>query len=278
MNPLPRAIHVINLDRAAERLAGVVRSYDAHLRSAPVALNRFVAMDGEQAAKRAIPGKLSWAEKACFLSHAQCLRSAADGNRPAWIAEDDVVFGRHSWRRVEEALVEIGDKPWDILHTDIYATEAHGMIDLFRIRRELLAQGRTKVLDLGSMAFAGATSYLVNASSAGKILSLMQEYRELDMAVDIWIKYMAGTGKLICLGVFPFATSVADAPTQIQPEASSAHLGLWTAFRWLMWDETDLDVLDRRLSELEASFVDAGSARLGRILAGMMSERYSNGL
>ncbi|AKC85898.1 glycosyltransferase family 25 protein [Pseudoxanthomonas suwonensis] len=275
--PLPRAIHVINLDRARERMASVVRSYDAHLGDSGIALNRFVAVDAAEAARLGTPGTLNWAEKACCISHGRCLQAAADPAYPAWIAEDDVAFGPWTLRRIREALAEVGDRPWDVLLTDIYATDVHGMVDLFRLRRRLLAERRTKLIDLRGMAFASATSYLVNASSIPKVIGLLQERTQLDMVPDIWMKTLAGAGKLICLGVFPFATTVADTPTQIQPESSSRELGWWTAYRWLLWDGTDPAWLEGKLAALETGSRDPESALLGRILAGTMSEADSRG-
>lgn len=275
--PLPRAIHVINLDRAHERMAAVLRSYDAHLGGSGIALNRFAAVDAGEAARLGTPGTLNWAEKACCISHGRCLEAAAVPGYPAWIAEDDVAFGPCTLRRIHEALAEVGDRPWDILLTDIYSTDAHAMVDLFRLRRRLLAERRTKLLDLRGMAFASATSYLVNASSIPKVLGLLQDSTHLDMVPDIWMKARAGAGELICLGVFPFATTVADAPTQIQAESSGRELGWWTAYRWLLWDHTDPAWLEGKLAALEAGRSDPESLLLGRILAGTMSEADSRG-
>lgn len=274
---LPRAVHVINLDTATDRLSAVMASFQAHMRASGIALDRFAAVDAAQAKALRIPGTLTWAEKACFASHLRCIQVAAGASRPAWIAEDDVVFGRQTQRRLDAALAAIGDRPWDLLFTNIHATSASGMADLFRIDRKLRAKGATDVLDLADMAFIGAPSYLVNPASVARILDLAERCHRLDMAWDIWLKYLAGTGQLTCLCVLPFATCVAEeAPTQIQPDAFKHQIGWWTAFSRLMWDGTDPAALDRELAGLEVGSTDERAARLGRIVAGLMSESFSS--
>ncbi len=276
MNLLPEAIHVINLDRSPQRLQAVLDSFDRHLGGSGVALNRFVAIDAAEAEALAVPGRLSWSEKACFLSHARCLEAARVGARQShvWIAEDDVAFGPQTRQRLASALEALQGRDWDILFTDLFATEPHGMIELFQLWRRATRDAEVRLLDLGKMAFASATSYIVNAGSVDKLLGLYRTCASLNMGVDIWFKELAGTGQAGCCCVVPFATTVADVQSQIQPGHSSGHLAWWYAFRWLLWEGTDPASLDPLLDHLERGFADPHAARAGRILGGMLSPRW----
>lgn len=276
MSRLPAGLHVINLDDSGKRLAAVLDSYDAHLAGSGIALDRFVAVGADEVARQAVPGRLSWPEKACFVSHARCLQAAAERTpgRHVWVAEDDVVFGATTVARVASALRTLEGTDWDVLLTDVFATEPFGMVELYQLWRRAMREGAVKVFDLRTLAFAGATSYLVNAGSVEKLLALYRGQARLDLGVDIWLKALAGSGRIGCYGVMPFATSVAGSPSQIQPDGSGGHLAWWYAFRWAIWDDADLARVDALLDGLEQSFDDADARRVGRILGGMLSPRW----
>ncbi len=269
---LPRALHVINLARAGERLDAVLSSFDRHLAASGIALNRFAAIDAAEAERRNAPGALTWAEKACFLSHAASLAAAADARSPVWIVEDDVVFGPQTLARVEAALELLQGQPWDVLLTDLYVTDLNDMLELFRTQRRLAGEGKIAVLDLAGMAFAGSTSYLVNPAKVAELARRLAQYEVIDLAFDIWFKREAGAKRLRCHALFPFATTVADTPSQVQPSSMSRQLGWWNAYRMLLWEQTDPAHLDGILDRLDHVLTDKRSAQLGRIVGGILSE------
>lgn len=271
---LPRALHVINLARAGERLDAVLSSFDRHLAASGIALDRFAAIDAAEAERRNTRGALVWAEKACFLSHAASLAAAAvaDAGRPAWIVEDDVVFGPQTLARVEAALELLQGQPWDVLLTDLYVTDVNDMLELFRTQRRLAGEDKIAVLDLAGMAFAGATSYLVNPAKVAELAARLAQYEVIDLAIDIWFKREAGANRLRCHALFPFATTVADTPSQVQPSSLSRQLGWWNAYRMLLWEQTDPAHLEGMLDRLEQGFTDPRSAQMGRIVGGILSE------
>lgn len=271
---LPRALHVINLAHAGERLDAVLNSFDQYLAGSGMALNRFAAIDAAEAERRETRGSLTWAEKACFLSHAASLAAAADAGRPVWIVEDDVVFGPQTLARVEAALELLQGQPWDMLLTDLYVTSVHDMLELFGTQRRLADEGKVALLDLAGMAFAGATSYLVNPAKVVELAGRLAKYEVIDLAFDIWFKREAGAKRLHCHAVFPFATNVADTPSQVQPSCLSRQLGWLNAYRMLVWEQTDPAQLDGMLDRLEAGFTDPRSAHMGRIVGGLLSEGF----
>ena len=113
--------YYINLETAVERREQIEANFSAHAASGWT-LTRFAATDAALAADSQVPGTLTSAEKACFLSHRALLRSLQDAVGPVMILEDDAIIGRrvsvHFLLRrmggaVRRALVHRGNSvPW----------------------------------------------------------------------------------------------------------------------------------------------------------------------
>ncbi|MCD9027916.1 glycosyltransferase family 25 protein [Luteimonas sp. BDR2-5] len=261
-------LHVINLDGANARLADVVAGHRRHLHPAGIGLTRFRACDRAEADALRIPGGITPVEKACFVSHARCLRQAVRDGAMPWIVEDDVVFGASTVQRVRSALQALDGRPWDILFTDTQLTDVHAVVDLFRAWRGIGDSGRTRLLDLTGMAWIGASSYLVNPASVPRLLACIEAARSLDLAWDIWLKVVAGQAGFTCLSVFPFATTTAGLPSQVQSDPVAAQVAWWAAFGRMTWEHADADALDALFARLGQPD-DPHARGLGRIVAAM---------
>lgn len=75
--------------------------------------------------------------------------------------------------------------------------------------------------------------------------------------------------------MFPFATTVADIPSQVQPASIARELGWWNAYRLLLWEGCEADQMDALLDRLEHAHTgfstDAASARMGRVVPGLLA-------
>lgn len=243
---LPRFVSVINLASATGRWAAVEASHRAHLGDA-VELVRIEAIGTTEVQAAGIRGRLSPAEKGCYLSHLDALKKAATApSQIHWIAEDDVVFGPSTRTRLTSVLEKLAHTRWDILFTDVIVAGAASAIDVWTRARRQQELGGTGFMNLSGVAFGGTMSYLVNAHAAARILRLTAEAAELNLAWDVMLRALGQQGKLTELVTLPFLTQASRAPSQIQPDPDQ--VASWGNLRDLLFCDADLDAIESRLA------------------------------
>jgi GR25 family glycosyltransferase involved in LPS biosynthesis len=254
----------INLDSATQRRAAVEASFASH---APHwRLHRFPASRGEDAV-----GTIRAAERGCFLSHRAALRESLTMPGHILICEDDVILGKETALHIEEFLMEAQDARWDLLYTDVAIPEIETMARLVSLKRQLRACGRRVTgVDLQSLTYAGATSYLVNERSKDKLYRLVEAEHVLDRPYDIALRSWVHNKTLRAFATFPFITTLSGAPSQIQPEGWDF---LWDTFRRLIWLEAGDE---RELVEQMRSGLDEELSIFGMLFAYRASEVYRN--
>ncbi|NDP41975.1 MAG: hypothetical protein GZ089_04530 [Aromatoleum sp.] len=226
----------INLDRNTERRAALEANFAAH-NPQGWSLSRFAAVDGAKLDTPVVHTTLRPAVAACFLSHRGAVEQSAARDGDAMIAEDDVLFGPSSERVIAEALRSL-PPDWDLLYTDVCISNFHTMLELFALRR--LRTGRSGLLPLRGLPYAGSTAYIVNERSKGRMAELFAA-SNLSLAYDLWLRRLVYDGVLTGYATFPFATTLSthadDSQIGIGKEFSMT--GVWNAYRRLVWCDAD---------------------------------------
>jgi len=244
--------HYINLDRAIERRAALEANF-ARCGRQGWELKRFSAIAETMVEKDQLPGKRSWREKACFLSHCKVIEQQPDNGRSFMVVEDDVQFGMASLEIIEGVLAENNNAQWDILFTDISVQSIDTMMMLAGSRRHLMEKRLVVPIDLATILFVGSTAYLVNGASKSKLLTYLAEGIPVDTEYDIYLYRGIATGKLKAAVLFPFITTLSEhsAKTQIQPANTKTANMARDTFRRMMWLESSAESYNADLAMIE---------------------------
>ena len=232
--------YYINLETAVERRQQIEANFSVH--GAPGwTLTRFAATDAALVADSQVPGTLTSAEKACFLSHRALLRSLQDAVGPVMILEDDAIIGRHACALIDTLIANPRTPPWDLLFTNLSGLSVNTMLELARYRATLAAKGEISLLDLKTLKFHGATAYVVNPRSIAQVGDLLAAEETLDTPFDVLICRLIHASKLRGLGLFPFVTSLSDLnlDSQIRRVEGRSADRVWHAFSRMIWVDRD---------------------------------------
>lgn len=260
----------INLSEAQNRKQFLEKTFQRYAASG-WQFTRIAAVDKHSVADKKVQGRLSLAEKACFLSHQKALEHSLEKPGATLILEDDVVFGPNTCQLIN-AFISTTKNPWDIIFTDICIPDIKVMLDFLLLRKQLTQQKKLTLLNLSRLNFAGASAYIVNGSSKAKLLSLLSN-QSLDIPYDLLLRKWIVEKKINALVIFPFVTSLsgfADS-SQIQPNATQISDNVWNAFRRLMWFDRDCAQACHNLETIAADFYDEESLAFSKIIATMVS-------
>lgn len=245
--------HYINLDNAVERRSTLEANF-ARCRREGWELKRFAALDEATAEKNAIPGKRSWREKGCFLSHQRVIERQPDDGRSFMVLEDDAQFGLTSMEVIEGVLAENGSAQWDLLFTDINPLQMDIMMMLALNRSQLMEKRMVIPLDLSRISFVGTTAYVVNGASRGKLLAYLEAGIPVDTEYDIYLNHGMVSGELKAAALFPFVTTLSkhSTKTQIQSPNTSTANRARAVFRRMMWLESSEESYKADLATIES--------------------------
>lgn len=257
----------INLDAATQRRHSLEANFAA-TRKAEWSLTRIDAIDARYIEANAVGGSSTPAEKGCFLSHKKALRESLSDDKPAFILEDDAMFGSDTCNIVEQLPTFAKDLPWDIVLTDAFVPQIGDMASLVSMRHQLVDKMEIRLINLKGMFFGGSTAYVVKGTSKKRLLDLIESQVEIDEPYDLFLRKKINHGELSGLLCFPFITSTSEFSlvSSIQggnddgPSASKADL-VWGLFRKLAWIERDMErhrmaltMIEQSLSEEDRAF------------------------
>lgn len=259
--------HYINLDDAVARRSALEANF-AQYRRAGWELKRFAALDEAAAERKAIPGRRSWREKGCFLSHLSVIESQPDG-RSFMVLEDDAHFGSASMEVIEGLLAQNSSAQWDLLFTDISPLGLDTMMMLALNRGHLMEKRMVIPLDLSRMSFIGATAYVVNGASRRKLLAYLEAGIPVDTEYDVYLNRGMLNGELKAAALFPFVTTLSQhsTDTQIQSPDTTTTNRARAVFRRMMWLESTGHSYAADLATIESRLQGTLPARVA-ILAG----------
>jgi GR25 family glycosyltransferase involved in LPS biosynthesis len=267
---------LINLSSECQRRAYVEKSFSDAKFSSAWDLERISAISVDDIAADEAPGSIRTAEKACFKSHLRCIERASHVDGHVLIAEDDIQFSRQSERLIDQALGALGDRAWDILYTDVGFVSVTDMVDLFQLRRYLVANNSCRLLNLHKNMFMGASSYIINATSKSKVRNIATTSVPLDMPWDLLLRKAINSAELDAYVIFPFATSLSpfSNASQVQPSSAGTSDLLWNSFRQLVWVDADCQVVASALNGIDNNKIDQRAALFSEILANCLSENF----
>jgi GR25 family glycosyltransferase involved in LPS biosynthesis len=268
-------ILVINLKIAAQRRDNVRESFANARFPAHWALRVMPAVTAEEVTQNQVATSLTPAETGCFLSHLQCLQIASAHQDHVVIAEDDVIFCPQTASAVDAAISRLAPDAWDVLFTDLAVPRAEDMLQLFRLRRQLMQNGGFELLDLKAAIFCGATAYVVNGRSKAKLLDSLRPTAAFTTAFDLLLRARIHEGRLKAFALYPFATSLSAAAAHSQLQVRTLSVDkLWNAFRQLVWIGADRDSVEATLAGVGPELTDPDTRLFCKILEGVLCERY----
>lgn len=267
--------HYINLDQALDRRQSIEESFAAH-KTTGWNITRFPAVNVSYIQRHRVDGALRDSEKACFMSHRRLLGDQIGSEEPVLILEDDTRFGSGTFAHLDHFVSTMADTlEWDILFTDVAIVDPKTMVELAMLRRELSTSGATRLLDLTTMPFAGATAYLVNPHSVEKIYGHLQTATPLDIPYDLFLRHLIWKGLLRGHVMFPFVTTISNwaESSQIQTHDTAYTDLTWNTFRKLVWLDRDLEQVRMAVSTIDREVCDEESRLLGTLVAACTSSR-----
>jgi GR25 family glycosyltransferase involved in LPS biosynthesis len=262
----------INLEGAVNRRRTLEHSFRDCMNS-KWRLYRYRAVDGNYVRRAAIPGTLTDAEKACFLSHRDLIQSSLGNSEPILVLEDDAILGSRTCEQLEELVFRRDPSSWDLAFTDFIVPDLACMAGLLKLRQKLA--GEVRLLDLSTLPFAGSTAYLINGRSKALLAGLLASVTSLDVPYDLFLRNHIYAKGLTACGFFPFITSLSSLSEQsdIQPTAKTATL-IWDAFRKLSWMDRDIEREKPLLQSIASTLCDEECSAFGTIFAAMLSKAY----
>jgi GR25 family glycosyltransferase involved in LPS biosynthesis len=267
----------INLDSQLDRRASIESSFAA-CRAPGWTLARFPAIHKDEVTRMGIPGTISPAEKACFLSHRTVMENSLRDTDPIFILEDDAVFSPSTFPVIDRFLATPSVGEWDILFTDMIVPRIETMAALVRLRRELIGRQEVKVLDISRTVFAGSTAYLINGRSKAKIYDMLARFTELNQPYDLVLRHYIHQSSLHGHVFFPFITGLGDcsASSQIQRAEVQMTELIWSTFRRMIWLERSLDKERDTLKQLQSALDPQDCAAFGLLFSAMVSSNYQS--
>jgi GR25 family glycosyltransferase involved in LPS biosynthesis len=248
----------INLDRAVERRSALEQSFAA-LAPAGWSLDRFPALCGG-----GLSGPLSLAEKGCFASHREVLRSELDSAGPVLILEDDACLSVALFSALPAVLGALGQ--WDLLFTEAAIGDPNGMANLAAKRQAFARSGDISVVDLSRMALASSSAYVVNEASKAKLLALLPA-DAWDVPFDLFLRRLIARGDLKAFVVAPYLSTVSGAVSQIACKPSDAPMAL---FRQVMFIDRDEDACERASIAISSKIQSIEARLVGTAFAGVL--------
>jgi GR25 family glycosyltransferase involved in LPS biosynthesis len=266
-------VFFINLADQAERREYVESTFQAH-NALGWRLHRIAAVTAQAVKDRGVPGPIRDAEKGCFLSHIDAITESKKFDGHAFIAEDDIQFGKQSFQAIEAILETVPDDAWDIVYTDILFPDLHTMIDGFLQRRR--DGSKQTLINLREARFAGSTAYIVNRNAKDRVLNLISQGDPIDRPYDLYLQRLIRNDLLRAFLVFPFATTVSalGEDSQIQTSDNQSAEFIWSSFRRLMWAERDIGAAGQAADRIFAAVKDDETEAFSRMLAGMLAPGF----
>src|SRR5947209_10410094 len=201
--------YVINLARSPGRWAAMAQRLAAA--GAGDRYRRFEAVDGRTACP---PGRadLDPGVLGCWLSHTGVWDLGRDGPAHLHCLEDDVDLGPGFVARLEAVLAHADARlpAWDLIYTDVHVPVSPAAFrelaaHVTRYRRD----GVISLADLRGVAFAGATSYLVNRRAVGRLAGMAAGRWADGTPVDLFLRRLVRDGALTAFVTVPFLTAPA---------------------------------------------------------------------
>jgi len=265
----------INLDIAIKRNIKIKNNLVEN-KSNDWTIERFEAINTEYVEEYNVSGKVRDSEKACFLSHKNLINHYKNIKEPLWVLEDDARLGLNSSKKINEIIKIFNEFDWDIIYTDVCITEPTTMVELVKIRAQLALKDQTQILNLISINFAGATSYIINPKSISKICNLINQVNIINEPFDLFLRKLIYENKIKAFVLFPFPTTLSDdaEDSQIQLTATGKTDLIWNTFRKMIWIDRNFEEVNSDLFKIENYMCSEESKKFGIIISACLSSEF----
>jgi hypothetical protein len=138
------------------------------------------------------------------------------------------------------------------LFTDVGVTRIGVMAGFLLQKRKLLGKNQINIVNLDGLLFFGATAYIINRKSLGKVSRILSDIDELNIPYDMFSRKLMHDRELNGYVLFPFVTSLSDLSrkSQVQPEQTASADRTWNLFRQLIWFEGSVTAHEAMLEEI----------------------------
>lgn len=212
MSPSDYVGYYINLDRSPDRRDRIHRQFN-ELRIAD-RYERFPAVDGSTLPRR--KSSLTQGELGVFASHIAVMELAARQSRLVHVIEDDALLSAALPKAIRALDARGAWKRFDVVLTEMLVSPNLQAIKLLKAKFDSAAEGgigsltkKLELIDLSTVNFAGATSYLLTPDSAIRMLPLFRREWEAGptLPVDVFMRQQAHRRQVRMACAFPFLTS-----------------------------------------------------------------------
>ena len=215
---MPFVGRYINMDASIGRRAAMEAQFSALGLAERYA--RFPGIDGRDLGASASP--LSPGELGCFMSHYRCIVETAVEGHHLHIVEDDVVLAPQAAGLLDR-IIDDAVPRCDLLLTDMFMPlemgtildmivqlRASGLFDQRLRPADVRLPGYVMYPNLRHVPFGGATSYVVNHASRGKLIALLDKEiaKGPRLPIDMIYRMLANDGLIEAMCTVPFLTSI----------------------------------------------------------------------
>ena len=265
----------INLDIATNRNEKIIKNLEEN-KGKDWSIERYKANDSTYIKENKISGVIRDSEKACFLSHRNAINQNILIKEHLWILEDDARLGVNTSKIVNE-IMSIGNEfDWDIIFTDVCITEPTTMIELIKLRNKLTVHKQTQIINLTTINFAGASSYIINQKSINKILNLINEEITINEPYDLYLRRLIYENKVSAFVLFPFPTTISSDAEKSQIQLSTTVMTdlIWNTFRKMIWLDRNFEDVNEDLLNIDSSICCEESKKFGTIISACISSEF----
>jgi len=265
----------INLDIATNRNEKIIKNLEEN-KGKDWSIERYKANDSTYIKENKISGVIRDSEKACFLSHRNAINQNILIKEHLWILEDDARLGVSTSKIINE-IMSIGNEfDWDIIFTDVCITEPTTMIELIKLRNKLTVHKQTQIINLTTINFAGASSYIINQKSINKILNLINEEIIINEPYDLYLRRLIYENKVSAFVLFPFPTTISSDAEKSQIQLSTTVMTdlIWNTFRKMIWLDRNFEDVNKDLLNIDSSICCEESKKFGTIISACISSEF----
>jgi hypothetical protein len=161
---------------------------------------------------------------------------------PFMVVTAGVRFGPNSFETFDNSLAHLNKSGgFDLLFADLRFLQAGAMADLFVLRRQLVAQGRTRLIDPRPLGFEAPAACLIHPRAvpyigAGTGVTTIAEL------IDKALCQPARDGGLMARFIFPFATTLSsEEDGHVPRDAETRASMIGDIYRRIVWRDGDCE-------------------------------------
>lgn len=172
----------------------------------------------------------------------QLTKAQEAAGKPFMVVTAGVRFGPHSFETFDNSLAHLGKTGgFDLMFADLRFLQAGAMADLFVLRRQLVAQGRTRLIDPRPLGFEAPSACIIHPRAVPHIAALTGAMSIQDL-FEKALCQPAREGRLMARFIFPFATTFSsDQDGHVPRDAQTRASMIGDIYRRMAWRDGDCE-------------------------------------